>query len=212
MNAGIYWNTFINLTKRLVMTEKKKNRKQDILENLALMLEQELSERITTARLAKQVGVSEAALYRHFPSKARMYESLLDFSEESIFSRINQIVSESQDSLDQCNKICQLILGFSQKNPGISRLLTGEVLLGETQRLKDRISQIFDRVELQLKQIHRDNAVRNTQSTIDSGAIAKLLTSLVEGRIQQFVRSKFKIEPLNQWDVQWCLVVEGIER
>jgi len=192
------------------MTEKKKNRKQDILENLALMLEQELSERITTARLAKQVGVSEAALYRHFPSKARMYESLLDFSEESIFSRINQIVSESQDSLEQCNKISQLILGFSQKNPGISRLLTGEVLLGETQRLKDRISQIFDRIELQLKQIHRDHAVKNSQSPIDSAAIAKLLTSILEGRIQQFVRSKFKIEPLNQWDVQWRLIVDGI--
>jgi len=193
------------------MTEKKKNRKQDILENLALMLEQELSERITTARLAKQVGVSEAALYRHFPSKARMYESLLDFSEESIFSRINQIISEPQDSLEQCNKISQLILGFSQKNPGISRLLTGEVLLGETQRLKDRISQIFDRIELQLKQIHRDHAVKNAQSPIDSGAIAKLLTSIIEGRIQQYVRSKFKIEPLNQWDVQWRLIVNGIE-
>ena len=192
------------------MTEKKKNRKQDILQNLALMLEQELSERITTARLAKQVGVSEAALYRHFPSKARMYESLLDFSEESIFSRINQITSDPQDVFDKYNKICMLVLGFCQKNPGISRLLTGEVLLGETQRLKDRISQIFDRIELAFKQIHRDEAIKNSQSTIDSAAVAKFLTSVVEGRIQQFVRSRFRIEPTNQWDVQWRLVLRGI--
>lgn len=192
------------------MTEKKKNRKQDILQNLALMLEQELSERITTARLAKQVGVSEAALYRHFPSKARMYESLLDFSEESIFSRISQIVSNEQDCGDKFNKICMLVLGFCEKNPGISRLLTGEVLLGETQRLKDRISQIFDRIELEIKQVHRDDAVKNNQSTLDSAAIAKLITSVIEGRIQQFVRSKFRIAPTNLWDVQWRLLQQGI--
>ena len=192
------------------MTEKKKNRKQDILQNLAYMLEKELSERITTARLAKQVGVSEAALYRHFPSKARMYESLLDFSEENIFSRINSIASGSHNALEKSNMICQLVMGFSQKNPGISRLLTGEVLLGETQRLKDRISQFFDRIELQIKQIHRDHAIANVESSIDSGAMAKLLTSIVEGRIQQFVRSRFKIEPLDQWDVQWRLITSGI--
>ncbi len=192
------------------MTEKKKNRKQDILQNLALMLEKELSERITTARLAKQVGVSEAALYRHFPSKARMYESLLDFSEENIFSRINSIAAGPQDAFEKSNKICQLVLGFSQKNPGISRLLTGEVFLGETQRLKDRISQFFDRVELQFKQLHRNQAIANGESTIDSAAIAKLLTSIVEGRVQQFVRSRFKIEPLELWDVQWRLITSGV--
>ena len=192
------------------MTEKKKNRKQDILQNLAFMLEKELSERITTARLAKQVGVSEAALYRHFPSKARMYESLLDFSEENIFSRVNSIASGPQDALEKSNMICQLVMGFSQKNPGISRLLTGEVLLGETQRLKDRISQFFDRIELQIKQIHRDQAIANKTSSIDSAAMAKLLTSIIEGRIQQFVRSRFKIEPLEQWDVQWRLITGGM--
>ncbi len=193
------------------MTEKKKNRKQDILQNLALMLEQELSERITTARLAKQVGVSEAALYRHFPSKARMYESLLDFSEENIFGRINGIASGAQSTFDKFNMICQLLLGFSQKNPGISRLLTGEVFLGETERLKERISQFFDRIELQFKQIHRDDAISRNDSPLDSAAIAKLLTSIVEGRIQQFVRSKFKIDPCDQWDVQWRLIQNGIE-
>jgi len=192
------------------MTEKKKNRKQDILQNLALMLEDDLSQRITTARLAKQVGVSEAALYRHFPSKARMYESLLDFSEESLFSRINAIASGEQPVFEKFNMVCQLVLGFSQKNPGISRILTGEVLLGETQRLKDRISQFFDRIELQLKQIHRDDAIQRKDSTIDSAAIAKLVASVIEGRIQQFVRSKFNIAPSDQWDVQWRLILNGI--
>ena len=192
------------------MSEKKKNRKQDILQNLALMLEIELSERITTAKLAKQVGVSEAALYRHFPSKARMYESLLDFSEETIFTLINQINAEQLDAIEKIYKICGLILGFSQKNKGISRLLTGEVLLGEPLRLKERISQIFDRLELELKQLHRDEAVKSGQSSLESGAIAKFVTSVLEGRIQQFVRSKFRIEPTNQWDVQWKLIVTAI--
>jgi len=192
------------------MTEKKNNRKQDILQNLALMLEQDLSERITTARLAKQVGVSEAALYRHFPSKARMYESLLDFSEESIFSRINQITAGSGDAIQKFEKISLLVLGFCQKNRGISRLLTGEVLLGETQRLKDRISQIFDRIEVELKKVHRDDAIKANCSTQDSAAIARLVGSLIEGKLQQFVRSKFKIEPLDQWSVQWRLLSQGI--
>jgi TetR/AcrR family transcriptional regulator len=192
------------------MSDKKINRKQDILQNLALMLEEQLSDRITTARLAKQVGVSEAALYRHFPSKARMYESLLDFSEESLFSRINQIAGEQQDLATKFNKISLLVLGFCQKNPGISRLLTGEVLLGETQRLKDRISQIFDRIELVLKQVHRDDAIRNNDSSLDSAAVAKLVTSVLEGRIQQFVRSRFKIEPTALWDAQWRLLRSGI--
>ena len=192
------------------MTEKKKNRKQDILQNLALMLEQELSERITTARLAKQVGVSEAALYRHFPSKARMYESLLDFAEENIFSRIQSIKTEDSGANKKIEKISLLVLGFCQKNPGISRLLTGEVLLGETQRLKDRIGQIFDRIEVELKQIHRDNAIKNNLSTQDSAAIAKLVSSIIEGKLQQYVRSRFRIDPLQHWDVQWRLVTEGI--
>lgn len=192
------------------MNEKKKNRKQDILQNLALMLETELSERITTAKLAKQVGVSEAALYRHFPSKARMYETLLDFSEETIFTLINQIKSEQEDMQSKLNKICSLILGFSQKNPGISRLLTGEVLLGEPLRLKERISQMFDRIELEFKQLHREDAIRNGQSSLDSSAIARLITSTLEGRIHQFVRSKFRMKPATEWDVQWQFIVKAI--
>ncbi len=193
------------------MTTKKSNRKQDILQSLALMLEEDLSERITTARLAKHVGVSEAALYRHFPSKARMYESLLDFSEESVFSMINNISQSDLGSSEKCQRICQLILGFSQKNPGISRLLMGEVLLGETMRLKDRVSQFFDKIETQIKQVHRDDAIKNNRSTVESAAYAKFLTTLIEGRLQQFVRSQFKYLPMDNWDIQWDLVIKAMK-
>ena len=192
------------------MTEKKKNRKQDILQSLAHMLENDLGERITTARLAKEVGVSEAALYRHFPSKARMYEALLDFCDESIFSRVNKISSGEQDSLEKCYMIAVLVLNFSQRNAGISRLLTGEVLLGENQRLKYRVSQFFDKIELQVKQILRNEAVNTGKATVDSAALAKLITSVIEGRIQQYVRSSFKLEPTADWDVQWRLLSNGI--
>lgn len=192
------------------MAERKSNRKQEILQSLAYMLEHDLGDRITTARLAKEVGVSEAALYRHFPSKARMYESLLDFWEESIFSRINTIISSSENALDKCSMIATLVLNFSQKNPGISRLMTGEVFLGETQRLKERTSQLFDRLELQIKQVIRDEAIQMNRSSVDSTAKAKLIASVVEGRIQQYVRSNFNITPTDSWESQWKLLIAGI--
>ncbi|WP_342779774.1 nucleoid occlusion factor SlmA [Aliikangiella coralliicola] len=192
------------------MVDKKSNRKQDILQSLAHMLESDLGDRITTARLAKEVGVSEAALYRHFPSKARMYESLLDFCEESIFSRVNSVASGPQPAIEKCYTVASLVLNFSQRNAGISRLLTGEVLLGETQRLKERISQMFDKLELNLKQILRTEAIEQGNSSVDSAAIAKLITSVIEGRVQQFVRSNFAIQPVDQWEVQWRLLRQGL--
>lgn len=192
------------------MAERKSNRKQDILQSLAYMLENDLGDRITTARLAKEVGVSEAALYRHFPSKARMYESLLDFWEESIFSRINTICDNSESALDKCSMIATLVLNFSQKNAGISRLMTGEVFLGETQRLKERTSQLFDRLELQIKQVIRDEAIKSGQASVDAAAKAKLIASVIEGRVQQYVRSNFKIEPTLNWESQWKLLLSGL--
>ena len=192
------------------MTVKKSNRKQEILQSLAYMLENELGDRITTARLAKEVGVSEAALYRHFPSKARMYESLLDFCEESLFTRINTISTEPLAVDAKCFKIASLVLSFCQRNAGISRLLTGEVLLGETDRLKTRVSQLFDKLELNLKQVIRNAALDANQSTVDAAASAKLITSVIEGRVQQFVRSSFKIDPVENWETQWRLIRTGI--
>jgi len=191
------------------VTERKKNRKQAILQSIAHMWENDLGDRITTARLAKEVGVSEAALYRHFPSKARMYEALLDFCEESIFSRINSICTGEQVANEKCYMIATLVLNFCQRNAGISRLLTGEVLLGEHQRLKHRISQFFDKLELQLKQVIRTDALESSRPTVDSGANAKLLSSVIEGRVQQFVRSSFSIDPTNNWDNQWRLLLSG---
>jgi len=192
------------------MTEKKKNRKQDILQSLAHMLENDLGERITTARLAKEVGVSEAALYRHFPSKARMYEALLDFCDESIFSRINNITAGEQTSIEKSYMIAALVLNFCQKNAGISRLLTCEVLLGENQRLKHRVSQFFDKLELQIKQIIRNEAVKEGKATVDTSAVAKLISSIIEGRIQQYVRSSFAIEPTADWETQWRILMAGV--
>ncbi|MET1256329.1 nucleoid occlusion factor SlmA [Aliikangiella maris] len=194
------------------MADKKTNRKQDILQSLAHMLENDLGDRITTARLAKEVGVSEAALYRHFPSKARMYESLLDFCEESIFSRVNTISENEQSSLEKCYLVASLVLNFAHRNAGICRLLTGEVLLGETQRLKERVSQFFERLETQLKQIVRDAAIAAGKSTLDAGAMAKLMTTIIEGRLQQFVRSSFKNAPLEGWDNQWKILTQGLSQ
>ncbi|MCW8879713.1 MAG: nucleoid occlusion factor SlmA [Kangiellaceae bacterium] len=192
------------------MAEKKSNRKQDILQSLAHMLETDLTGRITTARLAKEVGVSEAALYRHFPSKARMYESLLDFCEESVFSRINTITAGQHSTQEKCFMVASLVLNFSLKNPGISRILTGEVLLGETQRLKSRVSQLFDKLELSFKQLIRNSAVEQGASTVDSAASAKLIASIVEGRIQQYVRSNFSINPMENWESQWRILTQGV--
>lgn len=192
------------------MTEKKTNRKQDILQSLAHMLENDLGDRITTARLAKAVGVSEAALYRHFPSKARMYESLLDFCEESIFTRVNNISASPQSALEKSFLIASFVLNFSQKNAGISRILTGEVLLGENERLKQRISQIFDKLELSLKQLIRNESIVEKNSSLESGTIASLIAAIIEGRIQRYVRSNFTISPIEQWETQWRLLMQGL--
>lgn len=192
------------------MTEKKANRKQDILQKLASMLEDDLSERITTARLAKAVGVSEAALYRHFPSKARMYETLLDFCEESIFTRVNHIAASPQSALEKSFLIASFVLNFSQKNPGISRLLTAEVFLGETARLKQRVSQIFDKLELSIKQLIRNESIAEKNSTLESATTASLIAAIIEGRIQRFVRSGFSLSAIENWETQWLILMQGL--
>ncbi len=137
------------------MTDKKPSRKEQILQSLAHMLEAAPGGRITTAGLAKEVGVSEAALYRHFPSKAKMFEGLISFIEEAIFSRINRIMEDGKAS-DQVEQILTLLLAFTERNPGITRLLTGDALTGENARLHQRIQQFYDRVESQVKQVLRD--------------------------------------------------------
>ena len=182
----------------------KKSRKDQILQALARMLETSPGERITTAALAKEVGVSEAALYRHFPSKARMFEGLIKFIEETLFLRISRILNEETNAEVRCHKILTLLLTFSDKNPGMTRLLTGDALAGETARLRVRIVQFYSRLESQLKQILREAQIReNLKATVSPTALANLLLASVEGRLTQFVRSEFQQSPLENWDTQW---------
>ena len=189
----------------------KKNRRQQILESLATMLEEGPGVKITTAALAKEVGVSEAALYRHFPSKSKMFEGLIEFVEETIFSRINLIVSEDYDVFTKCEKIIQLLIVFVERNPGITRILTGDALVGETDKLRQRIVQFYDRIETQLKQLLREaelkDGIRFGMSVSDT---VNLVVVALEGKIAQYVRSGFKNKPSENWHEQWVHLVRGL--
>lgn len=192
------------------MKTQKTSRKQQILECLARMLEASPGERITTSALAREVGVSEAALYRHFPSKSKMFEGLIEFIEESVFTRITIILAEENATLKRCEKIIGLLLNFAERNPGITRLLTGDALTGETERLRIRIAQFFDRVETQFKQILREAGLREgLHPQLPIAAAANLLIALINGRIAEFVRSEFRRPPTIHWQEQWQLLAQG---
>ena len=192
------------------MPPRKSQRRQQILEALAQMLEANPGNRITTAGLAKQVGVSEAALYRHFPSKSKMFEGLIEFIEDTLFSRIKLILNEEPGAADRCEKMLMLLLAFAERNPGITRILTGDALAGETERLHLRVAQLFDRFETQLKQVIREAEMREgLRPVIPLPAAANLLMATAEGRISQYVRSGFKRAPTEDWKLQWDLLIEG---
>jgi TetR/AcrR family transcriptional regulator len=175
------------------------------------MLESGPGERITTAALAREVGVSEAALYRHFPSKARMFEGLIKFIEDTLFIRITRILQEDFSTTERCEKILTLLLTFAEKNPGMTRLMTGDALAGETERLRVRIGQLFDRVESQLKQVLREAPLReNLKPAISPAVLAGLLLASVEGRLMQFVRSEFKRPPTEHWEEQWRFLAQNL--
>ena len=193
------------------MSEDKPSRKQQILEALCSELEKSPGARITTAGLAKAVGVSEAALYRHFPSKARMFEGLIEFSEESIFSLINRILADHTDVQKRCEHIMTLLLGFSAKNPGITRILLGDALVGETERLRERTGQFYDRLLTQFKQVLREGQMKQTlREELDVTATANLLLSIAEGRMGQYVRSNFTDSPMLHWEKQWPIIRHGL--
>ncbi|MEJ2532042.1 MAG: nucleoid occlusion factor SlmA [Halioglobus sp.] len=195
------------------MPPKKSQRRQQILEALAQMLEANPGNRITTAGLARQVGVSEAALYRHFPSKSKMFEGLIEFIEETLFSRVNIILSEEPGAAQRCEKMLMLLLAFTERNPGITRILTGDALAGETERLHRRVAQLFDRFETQLKQVIREAEMREgLRPVIPLSAAANLLMAAAEGRISQYVRSGFKQPPTVDWAQQWQLLMVGFFR
>ncbi|HEY7885958.1 MAG TPA: nucleoid occlusion factor SlmA [Cellvibrionaceae bacterium] len=192
---------------------QKVSRRQQILESLARMLEASPGARITTAALAREVGVSEAALYRHFPSKSKMFEGLIEFIEETIFSRIKMILNEEPTALLRVEKILYLLLTFTERNPGITRLLTGDALTGETERLRNRIAQFYERIETQLKQILREAELREgLRPNLPLSAAANLLMTCADGRITQFVRSEFKRLPTEYWADQWAVIATGLMR
>lgn len=186
-------------------------RREEILQVLARMLQEQAGEHVTTAELARAVGVSEAALYRHFPSKAKMFESLIEFIEESVFTRITRILAEEPQYEARLQQVLTLVLGFADKNPGMARLLQGGVLTGETERLRTRIAQFYERIETQLRQILREGEAMGAPR-LAVNETAQLLLAFVEGRIAQYVRSGFKVSPVEAWEKQWELLSRGALR
>ena len=185
----------------------KVNRRQQILEALAQMLQERPGDRITTASLAAQVGVSEAALYRHFPSKAKMLEGLIVFAEETLFSRINLILNEQSQAPARCRNMLYLLLSFIERNPGFARLFAGDALQGETERLRGRMHQLLNRLETQLRQVLREhNAGLIQMPTLQINPAANLLMAFAEGKILQFVRSDFTELPTKDWEVHWGML------
>ncbi|NLS14845.1 nucleoid occlusion factor SlmA [Vibrio sp. SM6] len=189
-------------------TTKKSSRREEILQALAQMLESnEGASRITTVKLAAQVGVSEAALYRHFPSKARMFEGLIEFIEEALMSRINRILEDEKDTLERIRLVLHLILAFSERNPGLTRILTGHALMFENERLRERVNQLFERIETQLRQVLRERKIRENKSfPVEESILAAQLLGQVEGSLNRFVRSDFKYLPTANFEQYWALL------
>jgi TetR/AcrR family transcriptional regulator len=187
------------------MAAKPGERKLQILQVLAHMLEAPNGEKITTAGLAAKIGVSEAALYRHFASKAQMFEGLIEFTEQTLFGLINKITIDEHSGVKQIEAILTLLLGFAQKNPGMVRVLIGDALVHENDRLQARINQLHDRLESTLKQSLRIALSQNEiPADIDAAARANLLLCFVIGRWHQFAKSGFKRDPKEFWAAQWA--------
>jgi TetR/AcrR family transcriptional regulator len=182
---------------------KPGERRIQILQALAGMLEQPGAERITTAALAAKLGVSEAALYRHFASKAQMFEGLIEFIESSVFTLVNQIAERETDGGVQARKVVAVLLQFGEKNPGMTRVMVGDALVFEHERLVARMNQFFDRVESQLRQSLRGAAEANGSATptVDAQALASALTALALGRLHRYARSGFKRAPTEHLDL-----------
>lgn len=184
-----------------------RDRKLEILQTLAAMLENPAGEKITTAALAARLAVSEAALYRHFPSKARMYEGLIEFIESALFSVIGQIARDEPQGLKQAELMTAAVLRFAGKNRGLCRLLTGEALVHEHPRLAARIDQLFERIEASLKQALKIAVAQQVlPPEHDCAAHADLLVCHLHGRLQRYVRSGFLDDPLRLWAVQWPML------
>ena len=186
-------------------------RKTQILQTLAHMLENPASEKVTTASLAARLEVSEAALYRHFSGKAQMFEGLIEFIEQTLFALINKITSEEKSGTRQIEAIVGVLLGFAQKNKGMTRVLIGDALVHEDEKLQARINQLHDRLEAALKQAVRFGVTQQEiAAETDAAACANLILSFVTGRWHQFAKSGFRRDPVELWNRQWRQLMEGV--
>ena len=193
------------------MSEKTGDRKHQILQTLAQMLENPAGEKATTAALAARLGVSEAALYRHFRGKAEMFEGLIEFIEQTLFALVNKITGDEKSGLRQLEAIMGVMLAFAQKNRGMTRVLVGDALVNEDERLQARINQLHDRLEAALKQALRFGvSQQEIAQEVDIAAQANLLMSYVTGRWHQFAKSGFKRDPVELWPKQWRQLMEGV--
>jgi len=193
------------------MSEKSGDRKHEILQTVAQMLEDPAGEKVTTAALAARLKVSEAALYRHFRGKAEMFEGLIEFIEQTLFALINKITGEEKSGLRQIEAILGIMLAFAQKNRGMTRVLVGEALVNEDERLQTRINQLHERLEAALKQALRFGVSQGEiAQEVDIAAQANLMMSFVIGRWHQFAMSGFKRDPVELWAKQWRQLMEGV--
>lgn len=190
------------------MPAKPGERKLQILQALAHMLEEPRAEKVTTASLAARLDVSEAALYRHFSSKAQMYEGLIEFIEQTLFGLINRVTAEPGDGARQLEKVAALLLGFARQNRGMTRVLIGDALVHEDARLQARINQLHDRLEATLRQCLRFAAGGDEGGgDADAAAHANLVMSYVVGRWHQYAKSGFRRDPLEHWEGQWAMLM-----
>ena len=187
---------------------KPGQRREQILQTLASMLEQPGFERITTALLASKLDVSEAALYRHFASKAQMFEGLIDFIEHSVFGLVNQIAEREGDGAQKAARMVTVLLQFGEKNPGMARVMVGDALVFENERLHQRMNQLFERIEAVLRQVLRTAAEANQSAspTADAQVRAAVLMAFALGQLQRFTRSGFKRSPLDHVDASLALM------
>ncbi|TRW48980.1 nucleoid occlusion factor SlmA [Aliidiomarina halalkaliphila] len=188
-------------------TTRKSNRREEILGTLAHMLETHIGQPITTAKLAAEVGVSEAALYRHFPSKARMFDDLISHIEDILLGGVNKVLENEKQTMERVRQIVGLVLRFAEQSPGMTRVLIGDALMGEHERLRGRVISLFERLESQIKQILRERRMREgTQFNSDEGMLANIVMAYVEGKLSQYVRSSFKKKPSENFAQQWIML------
>jgi TetR/AcrR family transcriptional regulator len=188
-------------------TTKPGERKLQILQTLAGMLEQPKGEKITTAALASKLDVSEAALYRHFASKAQMFEGLIEFIESSVFGLINQITEQQENGLAQVQAMTRMLLDFAERNPGMTRVMNGDALVNEDDRLQLRMNQFVERIELALKQALRTAVTQGQASEAEVALRANMITSLVVGRWHRFAKTGFKQKPSEGAQAQISLLL-----